>query len=317
MELTVFQPHELPLVLRALRQVALANEIFTPAEAELIEGVALLHGHSVVAGELLPIEYEDLASVVTDPHRRKRAVQLAIIMSLVEGEPDERGVAAVKSMAAALEVPEDGLTVLSKVAHGHALFARIDIVRRMRGFLQRSGAPGMFEVAAKTLLGLNEDAKLAERYVALGDLPVGSLGRAVFDHYRAHGFALPGEKHGVPEAMMFHDVGHVLSGYGVDPQGEIQQAAFQAGFVRTDGFLFLLFGILQFHSGVKITPIAEAERGFFDVPKVLRAFQRGSACALDISDHFDVFQYAHEPLDSLRKRWGIPPLNDVTPVLVN
>lgn len=309
MELTVFQPHELPLVLRALRQVALANEIFTPAEAQLIEGVALLHGRKVVASELAPIDFGQLASVITDPHRRKRAVQLAIIMSLVEGEPDERGVAAVKSLAAALEVPENGLTVLSKVAHGHALLARIDIVRRMRGFLERSGAPGMFEVAAKTLLGLNENAELAQRYVALGDLPAGSLGRAVFDHYRAHGFALPGEKHAGPEAIMFHDIGHVLSGYGVDPQGEIQQAAFQAGFVRTDGFLFLLFGILQFHVGVKITPIAEAERGFFDVPKVLRAFQRGSDCAVDISDHFDLFAHAHEPLDALRQRWGVAPLS--------
>jgi hypothetical protein len=309
MELTVFQPHELPLVLRALRQVALANEILTPAEAELIEGIALLHGCSVVASELQPVEYEQVASVVTDPHRRKRAVQLAIIMTLVEGDPDDRGVAAVKSLATALAVPERGLSVLSKVAHGHLLLARIDVVRRMRGFLERSGAPGMFEVAAKTLLGLNENAQVAQRYLALGDLPAGSLGRAVFDHYRAHGFALPGEPHGTPEAMMFHDVGHVLSGYGVDPQGEIQQAAFQAGFVRTDGFLFLLFGILQFHVGVKITPVADAERGYFDVPKVLRAFQRGSACALDVSDHFDLFTYAHEPLDALRERWGVAPLS--------
>jgi hypothetical protein len=309
MELTVFHPHELPLVLRALRQVALANEILTPAEAELIEGIALLHGCRVIASELQPIEYEQVASVVTDLHRRKRAVQLAIIMTLVEGDPDERGVAAVKRMAAALAVPEPGLTVLSKVAHGHLLLARIDVVRRMRGFLERSGAPGMFEVAAKTLLGLNEDPQVAQRYLALGELPAGSLGRAVFDHYRAHGFALPGEPHGTPEAMMFHDVGHVLSGYGVDPQGEIQQAAFQAGFVRTDGFLFLLFGILQFHVGVKITPVADAERGYFDVPKVLRAFQRGSACALDVSDHFDLFTYAHEPLDALRERWGVAPLS--------
>jgi len=309
MDLNVFQPHELPLVLRALRQVALANEVFTPAEAQLLEGVARIHGSEVCANELEPIEYEDLASVVTDAHTRKRVVQLAIIMSLVEGEPDPRGVAAVKSLAAALAVPEQGVSVLNKVAHGHALLARIDVVRRMRGFLERSGAPGMFEVATKTLLGLNENPEVAQRYLALGELPSGTLGRAVFDHYRAHGFALPGEKHGVPEAMMFHDVGHVLSGYGVDPQGEIQQAAFQAGFVRTDGFLFLLFGILQFHVGVKITPIADAEQGFFDVPKVLRAFQRGSACTLDISDHFDLFVFAKEPLESLRQRWHVAPLS--------
>jgi hypothetical protein len=60
MELTVFQPHELPLVLRALRQVALANEVFTPAEAELIEGIALLHGRKVIptrTGESAPFSW--------------------------------------------------------------------------------------------------------------------------------------------------------------------------------------------------------------------------------------------------------------------
>jgi hypothetical protein len=45
-------------------------------------------------------------------------------------------------------------------------------------------------------------------------------------------------------------LGHVLSGYDTDPDGEIQQAAFQAGFVRKDGFMFLFFGIAQFHLGL-------------------------------------------------------------------
>jgi hypothetical protein len=50
----------------------------------------------------------------------------------------------------------------------------------------------------------------------------------------------------------------------VDPQGEIQQASFQAGFARTDGFVFLLFGILQFHLGLRVTPIAKGQHGLFD-----------------------------------------------------
>src|SRR5205085_120443 len=82
--------------------------------------------------------------------------------------------------------------------------------------------------------GIGEDKALTAKYEALKDYPRESFGHAVYAHYREHGFALPGEAHGIPERMMFHDFGHVLSGYGVDPAGEIQQAAFQAGFVRND-----------------------------------------------------------------------------------
>jgi hypothetical protein len=106
-------------------------------------------------------------------------------------------------------------------------------------------------------------------------------GLAIYDHFTSSGFAFPGEKHGVG-AMVFHDIGHVLSGYGVTPDQEIQQAAFQAGFSRNDGFLFLLFGILQFHLGLRITPVAKGYRGLFDVNAVLRALERGAACRVDL-----------------------------------
>jgi hypothetical protein len=119
---------------------------------------------------------------------------------------------------------------------------------------------------------------------------------------------MPGEKHGINEDFLFHDAGHVLSGYGVDAEGEIQQAAFQAGFVRNDGFLFLLFGILQFHIGIRLTPIAESAEGLFDVDRILRAVSRGAACKLDLSDHFAIWKWKDMPLQTMRAELGIPPL---------
>ena len=128
----------------------------------------------------------------------------------------------------------------------------------------------------------------------------------MFDHYRENGFLPPGHPDGLPERFLFHDVGHVLSGYGVDPYGEIQQAAFQAGFVQKDGFLFLLFGILQFHVGVRVTPVAQPETGFFDTEAVMRAAARGAACRVDFSDDFDFWGHAGEQVHELRTRFGIP-----------
>lgn len=309
MDIAIFEPHELPLVLGALRDVALANDAFTPAEAALIEGLAELHGQQLRASELPCVSFAELGRAITDPHRRKRAVQLAIIVSLVEGQPAEATSRAVRALAQALDVSDEGVRVLDEVTHHHAMLARFDMVRRVQRFAEHGGGPSFVKLALPTLLGLGQDAELAARYYALADYPEGSLGRALFRHFYENDFAMPGEKGGLPELMLFHDVGHVISGYGVEPQGEIQQAAFQAGFARNDGFVFLLFGILQFHLGLRITPVAKGERGLFDVRKVLRALARGAACKVDFSDHFDFFKYAHEPLEELRARWGVAPLD--------
>lgn len=305
MDIAIFQPQDLPLVLGALRDVALANTRFTEPEAALLEGLARLHGQELSAHQLPRVSSTELARAVTEPHQRKRIVQLAVIMSLVEGQPAEASSRAVLELARALDVSEQGVEVLDEVAHSRAMLARFDMVRRVQRFVRHNGGPNFLGMALPALLGIGQDPELAARYHALGELPEGTLGRRVFEHFRDNDFAMPGEKGGLPELMLFHDVGHVVSGYGVDPQGEIQQAAFQAGFARNDGFVFLLFGILQFHIGLRITPVAKGQQGLFDVPRVLSALARGSACRVDFSDHFDVFRHAHEPLDVLRARWNV------------
>lgn len=309
MDIAIFEPHELPSVLGALRDIALANRVLTQEETQLLESLGELHGKRLRTEELPRVTLEGLARTLTDPHRRKRVVQMAIIMSLVEGQPSEAGSAAVRELARALDVDDQGLEVLDKMAHRHAMLVRFDMVRRVQRFVSHQGGPSFFKVALPTLLGLGADERTARRYHALAALPQDTLGYALFHHFKSHGFAMPGEKGGLPELMLFHDVGHVISGYGVDPQGEIQQAAFQAGFARTDGFVFLLFGILQFHLGLRVTPVAKGEQGYFDVPKVLRALGRGAACKIDFSDHFDFFKHAPRRLDDLRAEWGVPPLS--------
>jgi tellurite resistance protein len=307
MDLMVFTPQELDVVLRALRHVALANDRFTEAERALIEGVAHIHGAEVVADDLKPVSLAEIARVLTDPHRRKRAVQLAIVMALVEGTPERDTETTVRELASALGLDEEGIEVLYRVARGHAMLARIDMFRRVGRYIRGAkGFPGIMRFVP-TLLGFGPgDESLAVRYRALEACAPGTLGRALHEHFKENEFKLPGEPGGLP--MVFHDLGHVLSGYSTDPQGEIQQAAFQAGFARRDGFSFLLFGILQFHVGMRITPVAKGHRGLFDVPLVLTALQRGASCKVDLTEDFDVFAYKDRPLEQVRAELGIPPL---------
>jgi hypothetical protein len=317
MDLKVFAPEELHVVLRALRNVAGANGLFTEAERALVEGVAHIHDAEIVADALQPISFEEVARVVVDPHRRKRLVQLAIVTALVEGEPSSETESSVRGLATALELDEEGLAVLYKVTHGRALLARFDMFRRVGRFVRsRPGFPGIAKMAL-SVLGLGGgDEILAARYRALESCGAGTLGRALYDHFVGNGFKFPGEPGGIP--MVFHDLGHVLSGYGTDPQSEIQQAAFQAGFARRDGFSFLLFGILQFHMGMRITPVAKGYRGLFDVPLVLTALERGASCKADLSEGYDLFANKDRLLDKVRAELGISPLmgpaRSITPI---
>ncbi len=309
MDLIVFTPNEALVVLRALRAVTTAEGRFSESEAAFIETLGRLHGLTIDAHELEPIELAEVAAGVVDPHRRKRAVQLAIVASMIDGEPDPKVDIALRALANALEVPEAGVRVVHELANQHALLARFDMARRMRRFVSRTeGLIGTLRIALPMLGFPLEDRALVTRFKALEALPAGTLGRALFDHYVENGFAWPGDAGGVPERFLFHDVGHILSGYGVDPQGEIQQAAFQAGFLRHDGFFFLMFGIMQFHLGMKLTPVAAPETGYFDTERVLLAAARGAQCKVDLSDGFDPFAHAHEQIADLRERFGIPPL---------
>ncbi len=312
MDLQVFNDRELDAVLRALRHVALANDRFTDAERALIEGVAHIHGHAIDAQSLEPIALEDVTTAIVDPHRRKRAVQLAIVTALVEGTPSPETFDAVRAFAKALEIGEEGLDVLYELTYGQAFFARIDMIRRFRRFmLNADGFPGFMKLLLP-IFGIGGDKELAARYRALESCPPGSLGRALYDHFEENKFKFPGEPGGIP--MVFHDLGHVLAGYGTDPESEIQQAAFQAGFVRKDGFTFLLFGLLQFHIGMRLTPVAKGYRGLFDVSKVLTALRRGAACKADLTHGYDFFADKDRPLEDVRRELGIPPLESDEPI---
>ena len=97
--------------------------------------------------------------------------------------------------------------------------AKISI--RDKGFVATAKAIAAFR-------GMREDPDEAARYEALGKLPADTLGYAFYHHYRDHGFAFPGEKLGFPEAGIYHNFTHVLSGLrdrpcGRDPGGRVHR----------------------------------------------------------------------------------------------
>lgn len=308
MDIAIFPPNELPIALATVRAV---DPEPSPAQDRFIAAVARLHRTSIEPSALPKLTAADSARAILDPHRRKRMLQLAMVMSTIDGDVAKPTAERVADLAYALGVDERGLRTLHQIAANHDRIARFDFIRRMAGRLIGGAWRDEGWAGAKKFIDAMrgaEDPALARRYNRLGLLPAGTFGRALWEHWVSRDFAFPGQKYSIPEAGMFHDLGHVLSGYDTDPDGELQQAAFQAGFVRNDGFVFIFFAISQFHLGLKITPVADAEIGKLDVDKLMVALGRGAACKVDISDHWDFWPHMPRPLEEVRAELEIPPL---------
>jgi len=97
-----------------------------------------------------------------------------------------------------------------------------------------------------------------------GEAAPDTLGYAFYRHCRDHGFAFPGEKLGFPEAGIYHDFTHVLSGYATDPSGEIQVGGFTGGYKKHNPIFVILFVILTFSAVMNMTPLEQPTlRGIF------------------------------------------------------
>lgn len=144
-------------------------------------------------------------------------------------------------------------------------------------------------------------------YKKLGLLPDGTLGREYWKHITEVGFAFPGEPDGIPDTVAYHDVSHVLTGYSTKPEGEIQQGCYQGGNRREGGFFFIQFVILQFHQGIKVTPVADAETGFFDPAKVLWAIHRGANSSVDVTHQWNFWPFMKLTMEEAREKISLLP----------
>jgi len=306
------------LGLRAMKMVASApGQIAAPARnlLEAAQKIVLHTSHDLDA--LPPISPEELAGGMTEPALRQQFVNAMLVMSLAAGIPPDRQIDVVDRFAAALGVDSPYVRDLHLLARRHTLLFRLDFMRRshiadmVRQQVEDSGLVG----TVKALLGLRgavEDPAVAAPYVALGELPAGTLGRALHDHYRGNGFAFPGERLGFPEAGVYHDLAHVLSGYATDPEGELQVGAFIAGFRDHNPVAVLLFVMLTFSAGVNVTPLKQPHiEGILATPglaeKMLRALERGAQMTVDLSDHWDFWPHLARPLDEVRRAFNVLP----------
>jgi hypothetical protein len=311
-------PEIVPFGLRALKMVATTDRPLSDTSAKVLHGAqrALLHT-DIALDDLPPIEPAELAARMIDPELRRQFIQGMLVLALADGTPSDAQMTLIESFAEALDVDRPELHTLRLLADRHMALFRLDFMRHshitrvITDSVQHQG----ILAAAKGVLGMRgllEDGALAARYRALEKLPDDTLGRHFAAYIRGNGFSYPGEKGGFPEGGIWHDFGHVLTGYGTDAEGEMQMVGFQTGYMRRKPIFMLLFGVITFSAGVNVTPLPQPDAGGVFaregmLERVIRAVQQGSKLAADLSDGWDHWAYVERPIDEVRAVLHLDP----------
>jgi len=310
MDRFAMSPEQVEAGLRLMKTVALADGALSEREVGLIEAAARALDAPCAAASLLPIEVAEAASALGDPITRERAVQAALLVAMIDGEATIPEVTAIERFARALGVDDPRIANLRQLALGQVRRMWLDLARRsfakpiFEEAIEKRGLAGAWKIVAP-MVGLGRDADLARRYNDLGRLPAGTLGRAYWDFIVSNDLGFPGEGV-VAEEGVWHDLSHVLGGYGTDPEGEVQVVSFIAGYRREDPFFWLFTIALQFHLGIKVSPYSPGLRGHFDPELVLKALERGMAMTRDLSVDWDYQADLVRPLADVRADYGVP-----------
>jgi hypothetical protein len=310
MNIDVFSASELPMVLRVLRTALATDGALAPNERLFLETYATIAGAAPPSSDPAPIDVAQVA--VATPHRKKRLVQLSALAVLLGRPVRPASVAFLKALARQLATHDPVIDVIDALLHGRNLQVRLMAMRRgLRVLLKEAwrteGALGVLRFVGALCLKTADNTPRPWHNKRLGLLPDGTLGREYWKHMTAVGFGFPGEPAGIPDAVAYHDIAHVLAEHETTPLGEIQQGSFQAGNRREDGFFFVQFVVLHFHQGVQITPGAPPATGHFEPDKALWALQRGARCNVDMTHRWDFWPLMALPIEEARRHCGLMP----------
>jgi len=261
-------PEEARAIARGIAGAISGGEGLTALQAALLEELgASMTGYRTDAAtaSARPIGPEELAALLARRDRtfRTRIVQTMELLVLILVPLPEELAARVESYAGELGVGDDPmLRAAHRLARGSLGLALVDF--------QRSG---YFESMTGTVEHLHTDAlqdawdsrpadrALADRWAALADCPVGSLGRLVSCFYRARGFSYPGAPASAPPNLAQHDWIHVLAEYGSTVEGEIEVfGLISRASDDPEAFALLAMVIGLFETGY----VFDAAKGFFE-----------------------------------------------------
>lgn len=306
------EPSHRALLLRAMRAVALADGPASPKELALLAATSDALRADVDGS--LDVDAPELLEL--SPVERERLVQSMILMAIMDGEGSGAETTLVERVADRLGVHDARVENLRQLAEGRVRWMRFDLTRKGYArdeFLRTAreeGVRGLYRTFGP-IVGLASDPLLAQKYIALGELPEGSVGRAYFELITKNQLSFPGEPDGLGERGMWHDMIHVIGGYPVDPLGEAEVVAFMAGFRKEDPFFWLFTVALQFQVGLVISPFAPGVPDQIDPRRFVLHHRRGSLVKTDLSVDWRFEDDYARPLEDVRREHHVLPLDEV------
>jgi hypothetical protein len=304
---------------RALRTVLAGTDPLDPVPGSVIEAVAGdVFRVPVVAAELEPIGFDEVADAIPDPAFGRQLVGAAIALGLTIHPPDPAVATRTRDLAVALGVDEPLLPAFHRSLEGHRRWMMADYVRHswlgteVREEVKQRGILAFAEQLPRMKGHGPEDEETIARFAELATYPDGSWGRAVADFYARHHWPLPGQHGSVPLLTTHHDWVHVASGYEATPIGELQVSAFMAAQMPEDTALSVLFFAWSiYESGMLKVPLSPGAVGTMgsdpsNPHQVADALRRGTESGVDLLD-LDHWAHARRPLVEIREEFHIGP----------
>ncbi|MGH9133032.1 MAG: hypothetical protein ACRDZZ_03785 [Ilumatobacteraceae bacterium] len=319
---------EVALTARGVASAAAPSSGLTALQRILLEALfPAMTGHPVDLADYEPISPAALAEVLRrrDLQFRTRGVQVMLLCALTLRPLPPDVADRVAEYAAELCVDEAMIGVAREFAAGSLQLAAIDFERNGYTATWRPADVAVLhattEIQAAWDVAVRDDA-LARRWADLGSLPPDTLGRRVWELYRARGFSFPGTPGSAPPLLAQHDWVHVLADFGTTVESELEVFALIAR-ANDDmrAFSLLAMVISLFETGYLSSGagLFESSPGHLTANaavavRLADAMRRGALChdtasASDSIDflRIDWFELAPLAIDAVRERFCVRP----------
>jgi hypothetical protein len=317
---------EVVAVARGVASAAAPTCGLTDFQRVLIEAVFhAMTGYRVRLGAYTPMTAQEFAMLMAQRELafRSRMVQAMLTSALVLRPLPEEVAERIAAFAYELGVDDAMIGIAREFSHGALGLAAFDFERNgytkdwapeHAASLHTSGAlASAWDVAV-------HDPALAARWSALEHLPADTIGRRVWEMYRARGFAFPGLPGSAPPLLAQHDWVHVLADYGTTVEAELEVFAFVARAnddMRAYSLLAMVLslfetGYLRTGAGMFVSDTGHLSQSRDMAVRLGDALRRGALgsdheTGSDSIDYLrlDWFDLAGVPLADVRARFGV------------
>ena len=297
----------------------------------LIEAIFhAMTGYPVELGSYTPMTAQDFAKLMARRELafRSRMVQAMLTPALVLRPLPEEVADRVAAFAYELGVDDAMIDIAREFSHGALGLAAFDFERN--GYTKDWAPEDAAALHTSGTLATAwdvavDDPVLAARWSTLEQLPAGTIGRRVWEMYRARGFVFPGLPGSAPPLLAQHDWVHVLADYGTTVEAELEVFAFIARAnddMRAYSLLAMVLslfetGYLRTGAGMFLSDTGHLSQSHGMSVRLGDALRRGALgtdheTGSDSVDYLrlDWFELAEMPLADVRAHFHLVPKAD-------